>query len=44
QPLTLPTACEREPIHVPGCIQPFGALLCVHATRRQHLTAGGVDA
>lgn len=24
------TNCDREPVHVPGCIQPFGALLAVN--------------
>jgi chemotaxis family two-component system sensor kinase Cph1 len=24
------TPCEREPIHIPGAIQPHGALLALH--------------
>ena len=23
------TNCDREPVHVPGCIQPFGVLLSI---------------
>ena len=26
------TSCEREPIHIPGAIQPHGALLALHST------------
>jgi light-regulated signal transduction histidine kinase (bacteriophytochrome) len=29
-----PTLCEREPIHIPGAIQPHGALLAAVADRR----------
>ena len=29
-----PTVCEREPIHIPGAIQPHGALLAVLAESR----------
>ena len=33
-PITL-TNCDREPIHIPGAIQPYGFLLCLNpATRR----------
>jgi light-regulated signal transduction histidine kinase (bacteriophytochrome) len=28
QPITL-TNCDREPIHIPGLVQPFGFLLCL---------------
>jgi len=28
QPITL-TNCDREPIHIPGAIQPYGVLLCL---------------
>ena len=28
------TACDREPIHLPGSIQPFGALIVVDAQQR----------
>ena len=35
QHLDLAQACEREPIEVPGSIQPFGALICVHVSRRR---------
>ena len=28
QPITL-TNCDREPIHIPGLVQPYGFLLCL---------------
>lgn len=33
QPVDL-TTCDREPIHVPGSIQPFGALIAIDAQAR----------
>ena len=31
-PVTLLTECDREPIHIPGAVQPHGALLAVDST------------
>ena len=44
QSVTL-TNCDREPIHIPGLIQPYGFLLCLDpATRRiVHASANTVD-
>ncbi|MBG8552705.1 ATP-binding protein [Hymenobacter guriensis] len=33
-PITL-TNCDREPIHIPGSVQPFGFLLCLDEETRQ---------
>lgn len=39
------TSCDREPIHIPGSIQPHGLLLVVDAaTRRVRHVAGDVEA
>jgi chemotaxis family two-component system sensor kinase Cph1 len=34
QPITL-TNCDREPIHIPGSIQPYGFLLCLDEVSHQ---------
>jgi chemotaxis family two-component system sensor kinase Cph1 len=34
QPITL-TNCDREPIHIPGLVQPYGFVLCLDETTRQ---------
>jgi chemotaxis family two-component system sensor kinase Cph1 len=34
QPITL-TNCDREPIHIPGAIQPYGFLLCLDEFTRR---------
>jgi chemotaxis family two-component system sensor kinase Cph1 len=34
QPITL-TNCDREPIHIPGAIQPYGFLLCLDEYTRR---------
>jgi light-regulated signal transduction histidine kinase (bacteriophytochrome) len=34
QPITL-TNCDREPIHIPGLVQPYGFLLCLEEGSRQ---------
>ena len=34
QPITL-SNCDREPIHIPGLIQPYGFLLCLDEQTRQ---------
>ncbi|UYZ59458.1 GAF domain-containing protein [Hymenobacter latericus] len=33
-PVTL-TNCDREPIHIPGSVQPYGFLLCLHEQTRR---------
>jgi light-regulated signal transduction histidine kinase (bacteriophytochrome) len=33
QPITL-TNCDREPIHIPGLVQPYGFLLCLDPTSK----------
>ncbi|AII53606.1 ATP-binding protein [Hymenobacter sp. APR13] len=38
QPVTL-TNCDREPIHIPGLIQPYGFLLCLDEQTRQVVQA-----
>jgi two-component system, chemotaxis family, sensor kinase Cph1 len=38
------TACEREPIHIPGSIQPHGILIAVDDERRVVQAAGPVEA
>ena len=37
-PITL-TNCDREPIHIPGAIQPYGFLLCLDLTTRRIVQA-----
>ena len=37
-PITL-TNCDREPIHIPGAIQPYGFLLCLDPTTRRIVQA-----
>ena len=43
------TNCDREPIHLPGAVQPYGALLALHAETLDggntggFLAAGGVE-
>lgn len=37
-PITL-TNCDREPIHLPGAIQPYGFLLCLDPTTRRIVQA-----
>ncbi|MFD1871718.1 ATP-binding protein [Hymenobacter bucti] len=34
QPITL-TNCDREPIHIPGLVQPYGFVLCLDAATRE---------
>lgn len=43
-PVTL-TNCDREPIHIPGSIQPFGFLLCLDERGRRivHASANTLD-
>lgn len=38
QPIT-PTNCDREPIHIPGLIQPYGFLLCLDEQSRRVVQA-----
>ncbi|MDB5267396.1 MAG: hypothetical protein JWP58_436 [Hymenobacter sp.] len=38
QPITL-TNCDREPIHIPGLIQPYGFLLCLDEQSRRVVQA-----
>ena len=38
QPITL-TTCDREPIHFPGLIQPYGFLLCLDEQTRRVVQA-----
>ena len=38
QPITL-SNCDREPIHIPGLVQPYGFLLCLSETSRRVLLA-----
>jgi chemotaxis family two-component system sensor kinase Cph1 len=38
QPIDL-TNCDREPIHIPGLIQPYGFLLCLDTASRQVVMA-----
>jgi light-regulated signal transduction histidine kinase (bacteriophytochrome) len=39
------SACDREPIHIPGSIQPHGILLALSPERRVvHASANVVDA
>lgn len=38
QPITL-SNCDREPIHIPGLVQPYGFLLCLDETTRQVVLA-----
>ena len=38
QPITL-TNCDREPIHIPGSIQPYGFLLCLDAAGQRIVQA-----
>ncbi|RYU78795.1 ATP-binding protein [Hymenobacter persicinus] len=33
------TNCDREPIHIPGLIQPYGFLLCLHETTHRIVQA-----
>ena len=35
------TNCDREPIHIPGSVQPHGALLAVDPQDLQIIQAGG---
>ena len=43
-PITL-TNCDREPIHIPGAIQPYGFVLCLDpATRRIVQASANTDA
>ena len=44
QPITL-TNCDREPIHIPGLVQPYGFVLCLdEATRRVVQASDNVEA
>jgi len=38
QPITL-TNCDREPIHIPGTVQPYGFALCLDEASRQIVQA-----
>ena len=33
------TNCDREPIHIPGLIQPYGFLLCLDSQSRRVVQA-----
>ena len=35
------TACDREPIHIPGAVQPHGLLLVVDATTLEVIAGAG---
>ena len=35
------TGCEREPIHLPGSIQPHGCLLVLHPVSREIIQVAG---
>ncbi|TLM89216.1 GAF domain-containing protein [Hymenobacter jeollabukensis] len=43
-PVTL-TNCDREPIHIPGSVQPYGFLLCLDERRRRvvHASANAAE-
>ena len=37
------TTCDREPIHIPGAIQPHGVLLALDEQRRAVMVSANVD-